>query len=70
MQLLQKLFAKYWFQVEYLKAVLLLENAIPKKSNMHIKRKNGQKGVRESGIFMENTVNKSHPQTEAPLFEK
>ena len=56
--------------MEYLKAVLLLESAIPKKSNMHIKRKNGQKGVRESGIFMENTVNKSHPQTEASLFEK
>ena len=39
MQCLQKLLAKQWFQVEYLKTVLLLESVIPKKSKIKKKTK-------------------------------
>ena len=42
-----------------LKAVLLLEIPMPKKTNKYIKGDNYKKTIRESGSFRENTVRRS-----------
>ena len=57
--------------MEYLKAILLLESAIPKKNLIGISKvKSIKKTIRESRIFRENTVNRGRLQIEAALFEK